>query len=104
MIVLEQLQSPTDAARLLIAELDDELNAEYPPEQRHGYSIEKIFQPHVMFFVATLDKHPVGCGGVSFEHDLAEVKRMYVRPAARGHGVARAILQHLEDEARSRKI
>jgi putative acetyltransferase len=35
---------------------------------------------------------------------LAEVKRMYVRPQARGRGVARRILARLEDEARSRGL
>lgn len=33
--------------------------------------------------------------------DVAEVKRMYVAPAARRHGVARALLSALEDEARA---
>jgi putative acetyltransferase len=35
---------------------------------------------------------------------FAEVKRMYVRPTARGCGAARAILSRLEDEARARNI
>jgi putative acetyltransferase len=30
----------------------------------------------------------------------AEVKRMYTRPAARGRGVAKALLRRIEDEAR----
>jgi putative acetyltransferase len=46
--------APNDAVRLLIAELDDVLSAEYPPEQRHGLPLEALFQPHVRFFVATL--------------------------------------------------
>ena len=36
------------------------------------------------------------------EEDFAEVKRMYVRPTARGRGVAQAILAKLEEEARAR--
>jgi putative acetyltransferase len=32
--------------------------------------------------------------------DYAEVKRMYTRPAARGRGVAKALLYRIEDEAR----
>jgi GNAT superfamily N-acetyltransferase len=32
---------------------------------------------------------------------VAEIKRMYVRPAARSRGVARALLGALEDEARA---
>jgi putative acetyltransferase len=86
---------------MLVGELDAELNADYPPEQRHGFSIERIFRPNMSFFVARLDDQPAGCGGVAFDDGLAEVKRMYVRPAARGRGVARAILARLEAEARA---
>src|SRR5205814_10329802 len=57
--------TPTDAVRLLIGELEDVLSAEYPPENRHGLSLEAVFQPHVRFFVATLEGDPVGCGGVA---------------------------------------
>lgn len=93
--------APNDAVHLLIAELEEVLSAEYPPENRHGLPLEAIFQPHVRFFVATLDGAPAGCGGVALFDDFAEVKRMYVRPAARGQGVARAILGRIEAETRA---
>jgi putative acetyltransferase len=103
-LVLEHVESPTDDARTLIAELDAELSGHYASAQRHGLSIARIFQPGVLFFVARLDGEPVGCGGVAFEDGLAEVKRMYVRPQARGRDVARTILARLEQEARARGI
>ena len=96
--------APNDAVRMLIAELEDVLSAEYPPEQRHGLPLEAIFQPHVRFFVATLDGAPAGCGGVALFDGFAEVKRMYVRPAARGQGIARAILARLEAETRAANL
>jgi putative acetyltransferase len=102
--VLEHVAAPTDDACLLLGELDAELNDAYPPENRHGLSLARLFQSHVMFFVARLDGDPVGCGGVAFENGLAEVKRMYVRPRARGQGVARTILARLEAEARARGV
>jgi putative acetyltransferase len=58
----------------------------------------------VEFFVAHLDGVAVGCGGVAVEGDFAELKRMYVRPQARRHGVARAILDRLEEVARVRGV
>ena len=103
-ITIEHVQTPNPDARMLIGELDAELSGEYEPEQQHGLKIERIFQPGVMFFVARLDGEPVGCGGVAFDDGFAEVKRMYVRPAARGCGAARAILSRLEDEARARGV
>ena len=42
----------------------------------------------------------MGCGGVAFFTDYAEVKRMYVRDVARGSGAARALLARIEREAR----
>jgi putative acetyltransferase len=98
-LVLELVETPTDDARRLIDELEAELGGHFPPEQRHGYSVDRVFQPHVRFFIARLDGKAVGCGGVAFEHRLAEVKRMYVRPAWRGRGVGRTILARLEAEA-----
>ena len=101
-IALERVEAPSEEARALIAELDAELSADYPPEQRHGLSVERVFQPGVLFFVARLDGEAVGCGGIALEGDWAEVKRMYVRPAARGLQVGRAVLERLEAEARAR--
>jgi putative acetyltransferase len=92
--------SATDDVRALIGELDQTLSAEYPPEQRHGPAVEAIFQPHIRFFVAHLEGAAVGCGGVALFPAYAEVKRMYVRPAARGRGVAQALLARIEHAAR----
>jgi putative acetyltransferase len=95
--------APTATAdvRALVGELDALLAADYPPEQRHGLQLDAIFQPHVRFFVVSIDGVAVGCGGVALFDGYAEVKRMYVREAARGHGAARALLGRLEAEARA---
>jgi len=56
-----------------------------------------------VFLVAYRDGAPVGCGGLrDLDADHGELKRMYVRPAARGTGVSTALLAALEDEGRSR--
>ena len=63
-------------------------------------SVEQLFEPNVRFFLARLDGLAVGCGGVAVFDDYAEVKRMYTRPAARGWGIAKALLHRIEEEAR----
>jgi putative acetyltransferase len=99
-LVIERALSATDDLRDLIGELDRTLAADYLPEQRHGLSLEALFEPHMRFFIARSGGAAVGCGGVAFFSDFAEVKRMFVRDAARGRGVAQAILARLESETR----
>ena len=54
-----------------------------------------------MFLVAWVDDEPVGCGGIrAHDADIGEIKRMYVKPAARHAGIARTVLSELESRAR----
>jgi GNAT superfamily N-acetyltransferase len=60
--------------------------------------------PHGTFFVGYLDGEAVCAGGIKrLDDHAAEIKRMYVVPAARRRGVARALLAALEDAARERR-
>jgi putative acetyltransferase len=99
-ITVELVPGVTDEVRALIGELDQILSAEYTPEQRHGLALDAIFAPNTRFFLARLNGTAVGCGGVAFCANFAEAKRMYVRDAARGRGVAQALLARIEKEAR----
>jgi GNAT superfamily N-acetyltransferase len=57
--------------------------------------------PGGAFLVGYHDGHPVCAGGIKRLPDGAcEIKRMYVVPALRGQGRARALLRALEDAAR----
>jgi len=98
---IELVATATGDVRALISELDQVLAAEYLHEQRHGLALAALFQPHIRFFVARLGGVAVGCGGIALFDDFAEVKRMYVREAARGRGVAQALLARIEVEARA---
>ena len=103
-MVVERAFAPTEEIRALIAELDADLGGNYVPEQQHGLKLDAIFAPDMRFFVAYLDGAGVGCGGVALFDDFAEVKRMYVRPNARGRGVADAIVARIEAEARAAEL
>jgi putative acetyltransferase len=98
-IAIELAPAPTRDVKELLAELDRVLGAAYEPHQRHALSIDQLFQPSVRFFIARLNGEAVGCGGVAFYGDYAEVKRMYTRETARRRGVGKALLARLEMEA-----
>jgi len=100
-VAIERAHAATDEVRGLLAELDAFLAASYAAEQRHGVAVDALFAPNVRFYLAREDGVAIGCGGVAFFDGFAEVKRMYVRPTARGRGIARMLLAHIEDEVRS---
>jgi putative acetyltransferase len=112
-IVLERPDTPD--AKSLVLELETHLEQFYPPESRHGLSVERLIQEQVAFFVVRDDDTPAGCGGVklfgaersgqhSTDQPYAEVKRMYVRPQFRGRGLGKLILDCLADHARQQGI
>jgi GNAT superfamily N-acetyltransferase len=81
----------------LLAEWNDELG--FSP--RGGSTVEADFTaPDGIFLLAVSGETPVGCGGLRrLTPATGEVKRLYVRRAARGRGVGRALLTGLEDRA-----
>jgi len=90
-------------ARRLIAALDAELGALYPPEQRFGpnFKAEQIEGGRGTFLIARHDGRAVGCGAIRLiDETTAEVKRMYSEPTRRGTGVGRGVLESLEAAAR----
>ena len=102
-IVQERPDSPD--ARGLIEELEAELEPQYPSESRHGYSVDKLLSQGVAFFVIRVDSMPAGCGGIQlYGTEYGELKRMYVRPAWRGHGLARRMVNRLAEHARAHGV
>ena len=95
----------TADARMLIDELESHLAPYYPATSRHGYSVEKLIQQGVAFFLARVDGVPAGCGGVQFfGTEYGEIKRMFVRPQFRGLGLAKLMLDHLTAFTREHHI
>jgi putative acetyltransferase len=97
----EELQS--SVAYRLIEALNAELSAQYPePGATHfRLDAEEVAADKGAFLVGYLDGKPVACGAIRcIDAGVAEVKRMYVIPAARGRGFSRSILMALEDSAR----
>ncbi len=97
----EDLGSP--AAQSLILALNAELSQLYPEPGANHFRLnaDEVAHGRGAFLVARAGAEPVGCGAIRLDGGgAAEIKRMYVVPAARGCGIARAILAELEIEAR----
>jgi len=64
--------------------------------------IGPLLEPPQALYLAEVDGQPAGTGGLKeLAPAVAEIKRMYVDPAYRRHGVARAVLRRLIDDARA---
>lgn len=84
----------------LLAESDAFSEALYPPESNHLIDVDTLARPNVRFLVARdAADAALGCGAVVLEGEHGELKRMYLRAAARGLGVGRLLLGALEAQA-----
>ncbi len=98
----EPMDGPSATA--LTRRMADELNALYREDGITVVDLDptEFAPPTGLFLVARLGGRPAGCGALRWlEPNVAEVKRMYVEPWARGLGVARTLLGELEKAARS---
>lgn len=99
---LTRVSLPDADADALIAQLNAELRAAYPEEGANHFRLDpdEVGPGRGAFLIARLDGLPVGCGAVRLiEPGRCEVKRMFTSPAARGRGVAHAVLRELERAA-----
>jgi putative acetyltransferase len=86
----------------LIEALDDYHLGLYPAEANHFLDIETLAAPEVRFFVARRAGQALGCGALWVKAgEYGEVKRMYLRPEARGLGIGRQILARIIAQARA---
>jgi putative acetyltransferase len=88
-----------DVRDLLQRHLDD-MHAESPPESVHALDLDALTAPGITFVTAREDGVLLGCGAIKVLDGHGEIKSMRTTDAARGRGVATAVLGWLLDEAR----
>ena len=100
---IREVAADDPGAVRLIEAMGEELTKRYGDGGLSPASPEQFRTPGT-FLVAELDGGPVGCAGLRPGVGGAEVKRMYVDPAVRGQGVARALLRALVEHARAHDL
>jgi putative acetyltransferase len=91
--------------RRIIAESGAYLQALYPSESNHVVDVDALAAPDAVFLAARRNGELLG--SIAFRiiaPGHAEIKRMFVRAEARGHGVGRRLLEALENAARRRNV
>ncbi|HEY7075127.1 MAG TPA: GNAT family N-acetyltransferase [Solirubrobacteraceae bacterium] len=91
-------------AQALIRALNGELSSRYPEDGATHFRLDadEVAPGRGAFLIAQRAGTPIGCGAVRrLATGTAEIKRMYVRPEARGQRVGAAVLGALEAEARA---
>jgi ribosomal protein S18 acetylase RimI-like enzyme len=101
-------------AQLLIAAVQQEYVQRYGSEDDSPVDPDEFAEPSGLFVVGYQDDEPVVMGGwrrhgddhpeTRWAGNAAEIKRMYVVPAARGRAYARGVLCHLEQTAHAAGI
>jgi putative acetyltransferase len=106
-IAIERVDPRKAEITALVQELDRYMRSLYPAESSHLVDVETLAQPDVHFFAVTVDGSPRGCGAIMLRADdggYAEVKRIFVSPDARGLGLGRMIIAHLEATTRAQSL
>ena len=105
MLRFEATDPEQPPASELLAAMREELNDLYETFSRldnPALHPEELRPPDGVYLVGYDDEVPIAGGGVRrLFDDVGEIKRMYVRPAARARGVAAALLAALEESALS---
>ncbi len=85
----------------LIQELDAYLLQLYPSDNVYILDLNSLNAENGLFLVGHLSGRAVACGAiVKLAAEVGEIKRLYVRPEARGQGLAKQVMARLEAEAR----
>jgi len=96
------VESPlTQDAATLIEGSEAALREVYTPDECFTFTAAELASDDIIFLVARDDTDaPLGCVALCDYETYGEVKRLYVPPAGRGQGTARALMDELEERAR----
>lgn len=108
-VEIQEADPRGEAARYCLdayyAELSRRFEQGFEVSRSRNPAAGQMVRPHGAFLVALSDGLPVGCVGLKGVGDgVAEIKRLWVAPSARGLGLSRRLMQRAEDVAQELSI
>lgn len=99
-LTIRSISPLTETGRALIDASQKALEEVFTADEIFTLDASELAAPNAQFFVAELGGAPVGCIALVDMFDYGEIKRLYVAPEARGHGIGRRLVAAVEDAAR----
>ena len=104
MLIIEETDPLGAGPRALLEESHALMRALFPPEENYFLDFEALRGEDIRFFAAREAREVLGTGALALREGYGEVKSMFTSQAARGRGVAAAILRAIEDKARDEGV
>jgi putative acetyltransferase len=103
-ITVNQESPVTDDGHTLINGSEAALRAVYTADECFTFTADELLDDKVSFFVARQNGQAMGCVALVNETSYGEVKRLYVPDHARGLGIAKILMAHLEAKAKAQGL
>jgi putative acetyltransferase len=100
MITVARTDPHDPQATALLLQSHALMQALFPPEENFYLSIDDLVADDIHFYTARIGDKILGTGALRVYDSYGEIKSMFVDEAARGQGIADAILRQIEDQAR----
>lgn len=102
-IEIQKVSPYSSHTKRLLTELTADIAKRYDfqLDGKGAFSPDEVAVENAGFYVVYINNKPAACGALRplYKNEIAEVKRMYVRPEFRGLGLAKRMLKELENIA-----
>lgn len=106
-INVRSISPDTDGVNTLITLSETYMSTLYPAESNHFEPLDSFKLPNAFFVGGFIDEQLLAIGAFKIMQNngvYGEIKRVFVHPDARGKGLAKAIMQTLENESLNRGV